>query len=237
MRLETDWKRSFAFLALSYSSKIMAIHIIRGLLHPWKKRPDMLSEGNAALPVGCDSTLQIVMAVWRPFCLNSNFLGRVWQPSADNNGALKGHYYLQRAVTPNQITQQNSCKGKETPKGRKGTLGPDFQANTRPRNLFLKPMSPQDTWRQVWGYPGIVSLRQFRDNEAWIPLGQESPLMNKKGLGYPVCLASNQNVPTCTYMLWYTALVFIVRPAQMRSSVPLLEPGPPRFFGGMENNE
>ena len=27
--------------------------------------------------VGCDSPLQIVMAVWRPFCLNSNFLGRV----------------------------------------------------------------------------------------------------------------------------------------------------------------
>ena len=67
----------------------------------------MLSEGNAAPPVGCDSPLQIVMAVWRPFCLNLNFLGRVWQPSADNNGAApKGHYYLQRAVLPNQITQQ-----------------------------------------------------------------------------------------------------------------------------------
>jgi hypothetical protein len=34
-------------------------------------RPDMLSEGNAAHTVGCDSRLQIVMAVWRPFCLNS----------------------------------------------------------------------------------------------------------------------------------------------------------------------
>jgi hypothetical protein len=31
--------------------------------------------------------------------------------------------------------------------------------------------------------------------------------------------------------------VYTVRPARMRSSVPLLEPGPPRFFGGMENNE
>ncbi len=31
--------------------------------------------------------------------------------------------------------------------------------------------------------------------------------------------------------------VYIVRPARMRSSFPLLEPGPPRFFGGMKNSE
>jgi hypothetical protein len=37
----------------------------------------MLSEGNAALPVGCDIPLQIVIAVWRPFSLNLNFLGQV----------------------------------------------------------------------------------------------------------------------------------------------------------------
>ncbi len=43
-------------------------------------------------------------------------------------------------------------------------------------------MSQQDTRRQLRGNPGIVSFRQFRDNEAWIQLGQESPLMNKKGL-------------------------------------------------------
>jgi hypothetical protein len=30
---------------------------------------------------------------------------------------------------------------------------------------------------------------------------------------------------------------YIVRPARMRSSVPLLEPGPPRFFWWYENNE
>jgi len=29
---------------------------------------------------------------------------------SNNNGALKGHFYLQRAVTPNQITQQNSLQ-------------------------------------------------------------------------------------------------------------------------------
>jgi hypothetical protein len=41
-----------------------------------KKCSGMLSEGNAAHLVRCDSTLQIAMAEWRPFCLNSNFLGR-----------------------------------------------------------------------------------------------------------------------------------------------------------------
>jgi hypothetical protein len=70
----------------------------------------MLSQGNAAHPFGCDSPQQIVMAVWRPFCLNSNFLGRAGQPYADNNGAPIGHFYLQRAVTPDQITQQNSLQ-------------------------------------------------------------------------------------------------------------------------------
>ncbi len=35
----------------------------------------------------------------------------------------------------------------------------------------------------------------------------------------------------------FTVVLYIVRPARMRSSVPLLEPGSPRFFGGMENNE
>ncbi len=75
-----------------------------------EKSPGMLSDGNAAHPVRFDSPLLIVMSVWRPFCLNSNFLGRVWQPSADNNGAPKGHYYLQRAGTPDQITQQNSLQ-------------------------------------------------------------------------------------------------------------------------------
>ena len=48
----------------------------------------------------------------------------------------KGHYYLQRAVTPDQITQQNSLQRAGAPKGRKGTLRPDFQANTRPRIFF-----------------------------------------------------------------------------------------------------
>jgi hypothetical protein len=56
-------------LNLSYSSKVNAIYIIRGFFHPRKKHPDMLLEGNAALPDGSDSPQQIAMAVWRPFCL------------------------------------------------------------------------------------------------------------------------------------------------------------------------
>jgi hypothetical protein len=76
------------------------------------------------------------------------------------------------------------CRGQEHPKGRKDTLRPDFQANTRHWIFFKSQLSPQDKGRQLWGNPSIVSLRKFRDNEAWIQLGQESPLMNKKGLIY-----------------------------------------------------
>jgi hypothetical protein len=47
--------------------------------------------------------------------LNSNFLGRVCQPSAEYNGVPIGHYYLQRAVTPDQITQQNSLQRSGVP--------------------------------------------------------------------------------------------------------------------------
>ncbi len=67
-------------LTLSYSSKINSYLYHQRVSPPLKKFPDMLSEGNAAHPVGCDSPLQIVMAVWRPFCLNSNFPGWVWRP-------------------------------------------------------------------------------------------------------------------------------------------------------------
>jgi hypothetical protein len=134
----------------------------------------------AAHPGGCGSPLQIVMAVWCPFCLNSNFLGRGWQPSADNTVMVR-----QRAIT--------ICRGQEHPKGRKGTLRRhDFQANTRPRIFVKKPMSPQDTGIQLWGTRyTVVSLKQFRENEAWIQLGQESPLMNKKGLRARHCGEKN----------------------------------------------
>ncbi len=35
----------------------------------------------------------------------------------------------------------------------------------------------------------------------------------------------------------HDSLMYIVRPARMRSSFPLLEPGPPRFFWWYENSE
>jgi hypothetical protein len=63
--------KSFS-LKLSYSSKINGYLYHHRVSPPLKKHPDVLSEGNAAPPVGCDSPLQIVMAVWLPFSLNSN---------------------------------------------------------------------------------------------------------------------------------------------------------------------
>jgi hypothetical protein len=71
----------------------------------------MLEEGIAALPVGCDSPLQIVMAVWRPFCLNLNFLGRVRCDSPLLK--IKVHQMALTiciTITPNQISQQNSLQ-------------------------------------------------------------------------------------------------------------------------------
>jgi hypothetical protein len=35
------------------------------------------------------------------------------------------HFYLQRAVAPGQITQQNICRGQEGPKSSEGTLWPE----------------------------------------------------------------------------------------------------------------
>jgi hypothetical protein len=61
------------FLTLSYSSKINRYLYQQRVSSPLKKkRPDMnhmISEGNAAHPVGCDSPLQKAMAVWLPFRL------------------------------------------------------------------------------------------------------------------------------------------------------------------------
>ncbi len=50
----------------------------------------MSSEGNAAHPVGYNSPLQIVMAIYHTF-LKLELAG---------SGVQGGHYYLQRAVTP-----------------------------------------------------------------------------------------------------------------------------------------
>ncbi len=74
-----------------------------------KKCHDVFSQANAARPVGCDSPLQIVMAVWRTFFFNLNFLGRVWHWLLTSMAVWRawnfkksprtGHYHLQRTVT------------------------------------------------------------------------------------------------------------------------------------------
>ncbi len=89
----------------------------------WKKCPDILSEGNAALTVGCDSPLQIVMAVWRPFCLNLNFLGRVWQP------------LLTIMVRKRPLLSANSCHNR-----------PDHSAD-----LFAEGRSAIKAIKALWG--------------------------------------------------------------------------------------
>ncbi len=85
---------------------------LEGFSNLEKRTSWYIIRGNAAHPAGRDCPLQIVMSVWCSFCLNSSFLGL--GPSADN-GAPKGHYYLQRAVTPDIITQQTSLQRAEAP--------------------------------------------------------------------------------------------------------------------------
>ncbi len=47
-----------------------------------------------------------------------------------------------------KLTDHSAELFAEGPTVIKGTLMPDFQAYTRPRIFFLKPMSPQNTGRQ-----------------------------------------------------------------------------------------
>jgi hypothetical protein len=70
------------------------------------------------------------------------------------------YYYLQWAVTPNQITQQNSLQRAGGPKGSKGeTLRPDFQANTRSRLFFKADVTTR--YRKEVVRKSRYSLRQF----------------------------------------------------------------------------
>jgi hypothetical protein len=86
-----------------------------------------------------ESPLLIIMAVWR----TSNFKKNV----------PNGRYYLQRSVTPDQITQQNSLPRAVS----KSTLRPDFQVNTRP-SIFLKAhITTRYRKEVVKRNPGIVT--------------------------------------------------------------------------------
>jgi hypothetical protein len=99
-------------------------------LCPWKKRCYMTSKGCAAYPVpfwvGCGSQLQTIMAVWRASNKKKS------QTAISIFGGLPP-----LTITPSRIV----FRVQEGPKSSKGTLRPDFQANTWPRLFFKKPMS------------------------------------------------------------------------------------------------
>ncbi len=97
--------------------------------------------------VGCASPLQIVvMAVQRTFLkvlpsrvgCDSPLLAimTVWHASDSKKSVPNGHYYLQRAVTHDQITQQSSLVKSGGPQSSNGTFRPDFQANTRAQDFY-----------------------------------------------------------------------------------------------------
>ncbi len=96
----------------------------------------------AMLPIqwGCDSPLLII---WQfdTYFLSLNLLGQVWEPNADNNGCLvcfikkvskTAITICSRLSHPTRSLSIIVCRGQEGPKGRKGTLRPDFQASNRP---------------------------------------------------------------------------------------------------------
>jgi hypothetical protein len=103
------------FLTLSFPSGINAvIYPHRGLLCPRKKCCDISSEGYAAHSVGYNSLLALF--------LRFEFAGL--GVAACCRLLYNGRFYLL------QITQQNSLQRARGPKGSKGILWPDFQANT-----------------------------------------------------------------------------------------------------------
>ncbi len=102
------------FKTLSYSSKINGYLYLQRV--SWKKCRDMFSEGNAAHPVGCDSPPQIVMAVrhtfliWTCWVECGSLLLSIMALFKFKKRAPNSQYYLQQAVTPDEITEQNSSQ-------------------------------------------------------------------------------------------------------------------------------
>jgi hypothetical protein len=174
----------------------------------------MFSEGNAALP--CDSPLQIVMAVCRTFfliwpcwtcwvgcCSPLLTIMAVCNASNFKRSVLNSHYYLQQAVTPDQITQQNSLQ--RALKAGKAL----FQANTRPRIFFIKSNCHHKYRKEV---VRKFSLWQFWVHDAWTLWGQESPLMNKKGSLNDFCSNSTSTSKLTTIILCTKLLYCLVQP-------------------------
>jgi hypothetical protein len=99
-----------SLLTLSYSSKINGYLYHQRVSPPLKKTPWYVIRGQCCPTIWVWQPTADRNGSLAPFLFEIKLSGRVWQPSADNNGAPKGHYYLQRAVTPDQITQQNSLQ-------------------------------------------------------------------------------------------------------------------------------
>ncbi len=166
----------------------MAIYIFWGFLRPWKKRRYMFSEGIAAHPVGCDSTLQIEMSVWCPcFWIWTSWVGhesslQILMGVCRASNLKKGH---QTAISRGMSHQTRSlsrivCRGQEGTKGSKGTLRPDFQANIKSR-IFFKANVTTRNRKTVARNPTIVSLWQFRFNDVWTLLGRRAHWWIRKG--------------------------------------------------------
>ncbi len=131
------------------------ILLLVSFLHPFlfieNKRLFISSEGfstleknalicnqKAMLPVeSSDRPLQIVIAVWCLFCLNSNFLVGCDSPLLTIMVHQKAITICRGLSHPTRSLSRIVCRGQERPKGRKGTLRLDFQANTSP-GIFVK---------------------------------------------------------------------------------------------------
>jgi hypothetical protein len=102
----------------------------------------MCSEGYPSHSVGCNSPLQIKMAIWRTFKNNLicwegcgsplQTVTAVWLPSNLKNVRQTAITICSGQAHPTRLLSRIVCRGQEAPKGSKNTLRPDFQANTRP---------------------------------------------------------------------------------------------------------
>ncbi len=152
---ETDLEYRVGLLTFSYSSKIYDYFYPQTVSPTLKKMLWNVLRGQC-----CSSSQE-----WQPSADSNGRLahffifelaGLVWHPAADSNGRWACFKFekkeCQMAITicrglshPHRSLSRIVCRGQEGPKSSKGTLRPDFQANTRIK-IFLKP---QDTGRKL----------------------------------------------------------------------------------------
>jgi hypothetical protein len=107
---------TFLSLTLYYLSKINSYLYPEGFF-TLKKTPWYVIRGHCCPSSGVWQPSADSNGSLAPFLYEFKLSGLGVTAPADNNDAPKGNYYLQRAVTPDQITKEQ-----ESPKGRKGTL-------------------------------------------------------------------------------------------------------------------